>query len=340
MSDGFDRFNSWKVLIYADRIEEIVKGNMPAPVVLHIYPTNTCSNNCAFCIMKDERSRYKGHLQKHTLFKTLDDAQKYDIKLIHLSGGGEPLLHPDINEYLQRSKRYPARIALSTNGQFLRPEHCENIHHIRISLNCSEADMYQQITGNDCFDRVLSNVESLLKYRNEKSIACDVGLGFVVTPQNWRQIYKFCWYGMKLGVDFVHVRPAYLNDDAELMQLMPQIVTLGNQAERDFQKFLQVFVIKEKFDGYWTPREYSRCRSTPLMAVLGADATFRICQDVLIPSFGDYNEQSFEEIWQSEDHKKVIDGINLDRCPRCVENKMNEIIEKVFVENRIRKELL
>jgi hypothetical protein len=64
-----------------------------------------------------------------------------------------------------------------------------------------------------------------------------------------------------------------------------------------------------------------------------------VCQDVF-HKFGDLNTQSIKEIWGSDEHKEAISRINVDSCPRCVMNKSNEIMEKVFINNDIMMELL
>jgi len=315
---------------------------MPSPVVFHIYPSNKCQFQCSFCIMKEEKKRYTGFLKEALLFKAIKDAERFDMKLIHLSGGGEPLCHPSIYNFLKETKKYNIKIALSTNGYNLyNPELMLYVNYFRISLNAATAnthEMLTQTTGG--FHKVIKNIEVLVKFREKHSNDSDIGIAFLITPQNWKEIYQFCWLAAKLKVDFVHIRPAYLENDAELMYLMPQISSMCEQAKNDFRYKLDVFFVTEKFDGYWTAREYDKCRATPLMAVLGADGTFRLCQDVLQPSFGDYSLDDFEEIWWGDEHKAAIENIELSKCPRCVSNNINKIIKNVFIDNTIRKELL
>ena len=107
-----------------------------------------------------------------------------------------------------------------------------------------------------------------------------------------------------------------------------------------------MFFRVDKFEGFWTKKLYSKCRANPLIAVTSGDGAFLICQDRGIRKeesylrWGDYNTQSFEEIWNSPTHRKVIDSIDLDKCPRCVENGYNEIIENVFMKDDLKLDIL
>ena len=82
------------------------------------------------------------------------------------------------------------------------------------------------------------------------------------------------------------------------------------------------------------------------MAVTAGDGKFLVCQDRGIRNeenylrWGDYNKQTFAEIWWSAEHNQVIDSINLDKCPRCVENGYNEIIEHGFMNDRMKMDLI
>lgn len=102
---------------------------------------------------------------------------------------------------------------------------------------------------------------------------------------------------------------------------------------------VRLFSLSDKFDGYWSKKRYRWCLASPLHAVVTATGELIVCQDVFI-RFGNLKEKTLEEIWGSQDHKEAIAKIELDKCPRCVMNKPNEIIQNVFIENKLMVELL
>ena len=100
-----------------------------------------------------------------------------------------------------------------------------------------------------------------------------------------------------------------------------------------------VFSISDKFEGFWTPRKYSRCLASPLHAVVTATGELSVCQDVFI-RFGNINEQLLAEIWGSPAHKAAIAKIAIEDCPRCVMNTANEVMENVFLKDKIKGDML
>ena len=336
MDEFYNRFNYLKCLAWRDRIDGIISGNFQAPVVWHIYPSNLCPFRCTFCIMQREKEGRPVMLSRDTLMRAVDDCIANDVKLIHFSGGGEPLTHPDLPEAMDKAAAAGVELAMSTNGLLIKDPArlVRNLRHLRISVNSGSPEMHQKIhrTPKPVFDRVLENIRQCVRYKQDTNI----GMAFVICPENWTDIHKFVERAVECGVDFVHLRPAYLKDDEGLRLVLPEVFRICEQAKRDFGRFVDIFSIKYKFDGYWDGRKYDKCRATPLSAVLGADGWLRICQDVLDPPIGDYNNHDFWDIWGSDQHKAVLDQINLDECPRCVCNKQNEIIENVFMKDRMR----
>jgi hypothetical protein len=41
------------------------------------------------------------------------------------------------------------------------------------------------------------------------------------------------------------------------------------------------------------------------------------------------------KVWGSEKHKKIIDSVNVSKCPRCTFGPYNEIIEKAIIEDKM-----
>lgn len=349
----FHRFNSLKTLIYADRIEAILRGEMPPPVVLHMYLTNFCINDCSFCIMKEEKRLHPVCMTWQLIEKALRDAKTNNVKLIHFTGGGEPTCHPDFIKAVRLASELGFAVAVTTNGAVLGHDNTtamdlgswySNMDHYRCSLNSATEETYEKIAKTQHFDRALSMIKDfahrkkLLSYSGKKKP--DIGMAFLIVPENYKEIYRFCALASDIGVDFVHIRPAWLEDDKELRLILPEAFYYCKRAQEDFGDTLDIFASTEKFEGHWTPRKFKQCLSTPLEAVLTATGEFIICQDVFEHRFGDYNKQEFWEIWDSKEHRAAIDQIDLSKCPRCVETKINEIIERVFIKDEMRRALL
>lgn len=326
----YNRFNSIKTLYYSDRIKQIVDGIFPSPVIWHVYPTNACTHDCSFCIMKADRENL-AQLPKETLLKAVRAAKVFGSEAIHFSGGGEPLLHPDILEAVKEAEGL-TRI-MSTNGSLLSNEIVKNLDSVRISINAGSKESHAKIMRADTWGKIWKNIDSI----DDKG---KLGLAFVVTQDNWHEVYSFCELAARHNVNFVHIRPGYIPEyDDRIQSLLPAVKGLTDQAKKDFPN-LNIYSVNDKFDGYWTERKYEKCLATPLNAVLKANGRFIPCQDRLDKEFGDLNTQSFAEIWGSQEHKETLASINCDDCPRCVMNKANEYIQNIFIDNNVMRELI
>ena len=331
MSNDYDEFNSWKTLIYADECKGILSGKFRPPVVVHIYPTNTCNSNCHFCIMREERKN-KASIDPRILEGLLQEINNLGTKAVHISGGGEPTLY----ENLHLIKHFKGYKVLSTNGIELTPETTSLFDRVRVSINAGTAVTHAKITFPSNFDRIVAN----FKVSKEKNPGVQMGLGFVVSDKNWEDIFNVCRLADELHADFVHIRPAYFSDpeqDKKIREIIRPAYHLC-EAAKQFSK-AKLFAISEKFDGYWSPRKYDACLASPLHAVVAATGELIVCQDVFI-RFGNLHKQTFSEIWGSDEHKAAIAKIDISKCPRCVMSAPNAIIKNVFQENKILMELL
>lgn len=91
---------------------------------------------------------------------------KEGVKKIRLTGG-EPLVRKDAGEIIQRLAKYPVELAITTNGvfvhEFIETFKQAEIRSINVSLDSLKKEKNLLITGRNEFDRVLDNINLLLK---------------------------------------------------------------------------------------------------------------------------------------------------------------------------------
>jgi len=352
MSDNFDRFNSWKILRHGDRLEEIAAGGMPFPVDWHVYPSNICNHSCGWCMFRQNGEQFVNHvlMPEHILMKAVDDAARTGAVLMHFSGGGEPLVNKRTPDAMRRAVAAGLKVALSTNGALLTPEVAATVDYLRISLNAGTPEQHFKTNhggeGTADWPRILENVRAAVPHKKG-----DIGLAFVVDHYNYNDIIPFCGVAADLGVDFVQIRPAFWYDkaeDAATRAIMPTVYEMGLEAKRLYGHAVDIFALGEKFDGFWTPRSYDKCRAVISGTCLTATGDFAVCQDRTDLRFGaEYaHSATFEDVWLSDEHRRLVDTITageggeLDKCPRCVWNRRNEIIQHMFVDDNTRLALV
>jgi len=86
------------------------------PVHVQFNPTNACNLNCSFCSCSNRKKTEKMRLEEFQgmirMFAGLG------TKALTITGGGEPMLHPNINEIIRASVECGVQVGLVTNGVF------------------------------------------------------------------------------------------------------------------------------------------------------------------------------------------------------------------------------
>ena len=106
---------------------------------IYIEITNNCNLNCSFCSKNNRTKRFMSKEEYITILEKIKDYTDY----IYLHVTGEPLLHPNIIEFIKLANKYNLKVNLTTNGTLLKKYceellTCENLNKINISLHCEQ----------------------------------------------------------------------------------------------------------------------------------------------------------------------------------------------------------
>lgn len=184
-----------KINLYYNKVKEAIREGWTIPVTCEIDPSNACCLDCSFCIYRQLRDNSSMPFELYQ--KILGDLRDCGVKSITLTGGGEPLMNPKINEFIEASEDF--KLGLITNGVLLDkiPTHLlERFDFIRVSLNAGTKETYKKISGRDYYDKVVKNIEFVKKHTKQ------LGISFVVTDDNIHEIDLI----KKLKVDFLQLK--------------------------------------------------------------------------------------------------------------------------------------
>ena len=67
---------------------------------IEIYITNHCNQNCLHCVSSSKKDEQL-HMSDKVFEILIDELPRHNIKIVHVTGG-EPLLHPNMGQYLHR----------------------------------------------------------------------------------------------------------------------------------------------------------------------------------------------------------------------------------------------
>jgi MoaA/NifB/PqqE/SkfB family radical SAM enzyme len=106
------------------------------PVLAHIIPMRRCNLACTYC---NEFDKTSDPVPIETLYKRLDKLAALGTTIITISGG-EPLLHPQLDDVIRRVRSHGMLSGMITNGYLLTAERIERLNragleHLQISID-------------------------------------------------------------------------------------------------------------------------------------------------------------------------------------------------------------
>ena len=155
------------------KINEFMEQDEPSLRFLLLTVTNRCNLWCRHCYV-DQKNEF---MSFDTFRKAVDEFYRMGGLKLMISGG-EPLMHPEILEFLRYARKFPFRIVLLTNGYMvtdsLIPVLAEMVDEVQISLDGLEG---HSILRNAYWGTVVDRIEKL-------SGVMDVSISTMVTRYN------------------------------------------------------------------------------------------------------------------------------------------------------------
>jgi MoaA/NifB/PqqE/SkfB family radical SAM enzyme len=111
------------------------------PVLAHIIPTRRCNLACEYCNEYDDFSK---PVSREKMFQRIDHLAELGTSIISFSGG-EPLLHPDLDDLIARIRSHGRIAGMITNGFLLNVDRIQRLNragldHMQISIDNVQPD--------------------------------------------------------------------------------------------------------------------------------------------------------------------------------------------------------
>jgi len=111
------------------------------PVLAHLVPTRRCNLSCTYCNEFDDFSKPVAAAE---MIRRIDRLADLGTSIISFSGG-EPLLHPELDELIARIRRRGAIAGMITNGYLLTADRIQKLNragleHMQISIDNVKPD--------------------------------------------------------------------------------------------------------------------------------------------------------------------------------------------------------
>lgn len=179
-----------------------VSGYVASPHLLTIHPTDVCNHHCQWCwfdrtsdaVNMCDSVRLTNHLAQATLQEVI------------VSGGGEPLLHPNVQMLCAALLEHPnLHRRLYTNGTAFHL--AEDLHnafdYIRVSIDSGDANVYANLHGTrpDEFHRIFARLAEL------SATSCAVGVSMVLTIDNIHTVEALIQRCLLEGIRYIFLKP-------------------------------------------------------------------------------------------------------------------------------------
>ncbi|MCW1296183.1 MAG: radical SAM protein [Candidatus Parvarchaeota archaeon] len=304
--------------MYASKFKRILKTALHPeslkPTTAGIFITYRCNSRCIMC---NNWRRKTPELPTERWKAIFIQLKEFGIKYLNFSGG-EPLLRKDLFELAEYAKDLGLRTALFTNGfvidKFINKLACFD----EIAFSLDSLKIHDKIRGTKLAKKVIGNIELCLKKGYNLKITS------VLTSINYKEIPELVKFATKRGIALepviVHLDSYYntahhdLNllkfDVDELDSLLKKYVknTFVTGVYEDYE------IIIKKLRG---EQVKSRCLNPFFILGIAPDGKIFPCYGPL-PSVGDINKNSIQEIWDSYKglRMQVLNG-EREECQRC-----------------------
>ena len=292
------------------------KGKYPLNTI-YFYLTEGCNLKCRHCWIapKYQAGEHTFSVLSLDLFRSIiEQAKSLGLSGVKLTGG-EPLLHPHINEIIKYIRHVKLSLTVETNGVLCTPEIVQNIvacknPFISVSLDGANAETHEWVRGvKGCFEDTLIGIQNIVAVGLKPQIIMSI------MQHNKDQIENIIRLAENLGagsVKFNIVGPTSRGEKMHNSGEIPtieELVEIGSRIENELS-FSTSLQISYSHPMAFEPlkRIYSNngngCNVCGIYGILGvlSDGSYSLCGigDVVPElNFGHASSDHLEDIWNT-----------------------------------------
>lgn len=325
------------------------------PIYAEVSPVGACNHRCTFCSV--DYIGYKPLFLDTTAYEKaiVMKGVEYPLLSVMFAGEGEPLLHPQISEFLKINKENNIDSAFTTNAVALNNRIVEDVlamsSWVKVSCNSGDREEYSKIhrTNEKDFDRVWNNLTQAVLIRDRDGHDCSIGIQTLLLPENKDSIYELAVRAKDTGLDYIVVKPYSQHlfsgntkhmdiDYKPYLDLQGKLKPLES---KDFQVVFRINTINNLITGHG--HEYGTCYSTPsLWGYIMANGDVYSCSAYLLDErfrLGNIDGTTFADIWQSQKRKDhsdfILNKLDINECRvNCRMNSINKYLSNI-VDHKI-----
>ena len=335
-------YSHLKAFRHPDVLESIITKKPARLPHVELVLADVCQQHCSFCAYRlkgyaaNQLFDEKRMMRSKKALEIIQDCAEIGVKAIQFTGGGEPTLHPDFPKLFEKTIELGMKAALVTNGVRLGTmlTAVVDAEWVRISLDAANTDTYCKIrkVRADHFAAAKDSIFALRGLRDALESKCQIGVGFVVTPDNWREIFDAAELAKSLGADNFRISAQFSNEDEKLFAgFHKEAAGLAAEAEKLSDAGFTVYNrFSDRLDDLRAKAPEDRlCGYQFFTTYIGADLNIYRCCGYAYNErglVGSIKDQRFKEFWMSQE--RFENQINFDGrgCDRCQFRRQNSAI--------------
>jgi len=353
-----NKYSQHKIVYFPKKVDSFRDGTITAPIYVRIKPINRCNHDCFFCVYSAgfRNSEGDGHVESGMhedmreedvlptakAYEILDDFKEIGVRAVTYSGGGEPLLHKDIADIMQRTLDNQIDLSIITNGQLLAKRRAEILAHakwVRVSMDYTDAEQMASTrrVPVGSFASILKNIENFAKIKNSD---CDLSVNYIIYKHNYENLYEFIRNLKERGVENVRLSPMWTQDFAEYHAPIADAVNAELEKARGLidDNFSLDTTYNIDAGVHTSERSYTKCYVMQTVPVVGADQMVYACHNKAYDNtgvIGSIKDQSFRDLWFSEEAAKVFNTLNPKvSCQHQCANDMKNIFLHDLIDGK------
>lgn len=208
------------------------------PIVAHIVPIRRCNLSCAYC---NEYDKVSAPVPTAVMLRRIDLLAGLGTSAITISGG-EPLMHPELDDIIQRIRDHGILATLITNGYLLTANRIKSLN--RVGLNYLQISI-DNIKPDEVSKKSLKVLDKKLRaLANDAEFAVNINSVVGNTISNPHDALVITHRALDLGltstVGIIHDSGGQLVPLGEKQQkVLGQIVGLGQKSSFTFAYYNQ-----------------------------------------------------------------------------------------------------
>jgi len=300
------------------------------PSFVQLSITNKCNLACKHCF-NDSGNASSNELKEEEIYELLDYFLAKSI-VCFTFGGGEPLVHPKIFEFIKYASTRGGRITLLSNGVLIDKKTAwklyeSGVFRVRISIDGSNKEINDFIRSKGSFKGAVNALRNLRETPIE-----DVAVMTNVNKHNFSDLENIVKLAIEMGVDDIKFIPTILEGRAKREfssyvledNFYKTLLKKKNQIEKKYKDCIEINVDspleaitfkndKERLE------ECGPCVMGRTFLGIGESGDIFICpmlEDVII---GNVREDDIGFLWRNSPILKKIRNQNLlkGKCQKC-----------------------